>query len=591
MTTGADAAPSSRRALWLTLAVSLCSSLAFVWRSGFEVDGERYFSLFDDGMISLTYARTLAEGHGLVWFPGADQVEGYTNLAWTLWMALLHLVPVPTAKVSLLVMLSGVGVLLADLVVVRAIARRVLSGLPHAAALAVWLVALSYPLVYWTLRGMEVGLVALLISCAVLLALRLRDRFSAGDVALLALVMVLGALTRTDAIAPLGLVALFAAWQPARGRVVVAATGIGGLAAAFAGHTLFRIAYYDEALPNTYYLKLGGVELGERLTRGVAALGYSTALQLWAGLAFAVLLLVLHRRPDPAVWLLAAVFAVQAAYSMYVGGDAWEWMGYSNRYLATGLPVLMTLAAGGIAAVVAAPRPLQHRAAAALAVVASVVVALQLRQTWLPLRLLQAEPRSAGLAVVATVLVPLVVVAATRIRWSPGPAAALLAAAVVLAANGQAFGEWVSTGGAAVPDDARMARYALALRDSTEPDAVIAVVWAGALPYFSERPAVDLLGKSDPVIAHLPPRDVPLRPGHTKWDYDYSILALQPDVVAQVYSPGGGVLEEIAAGGYRRVAHRVFVREGSTRADAAALERALRGDWHATVVADAPARR
>jgi hypothetical protein len=44
----------------------------------------------------------------------------------------------------------------------------------------------------------------------------------------------------------------------------------------------------------------------------------------------------------------------------------------------------------------------------------------------------------------------------------------------------------------------------------------IAVIWAGAIPYFSRRPAIDLLGKSDPVIAalrprlgfRLPPRDI-----------------------------------------------------------------------------------
>ncbi|MEI6502012.1 MAG: hypothetical protein WCP21_13425, partial [Armatimonadota bacterium] len=83
---------------------------------------------------------------------------------------------------------------------------------------------------------------------------------------------------------------------------------------------------------------------------------------------------------------------------------------------------------------------------------------------------------------------------------------------------------------------------ALALRDLTTPQAHVAVVWAGAQPYFLDRPCIDLLGKSDPVIAHGPSRPIerwlglPLfRPGHSKWDYAYSIGTLKPDVVVELW--------------------------------------------------------
>jgi hypothetical protein len=39
----------------------------------------------------------------------------------------------------------------------------------------------------------------------------------------------------------------------------------------------------------------------------------------------------------------------------------------------------------------------------------------------------------------------------------------------------------------------------------TEPDASVAVEAAGALPYYAERPTVDMLGLNDAYIAHLPP--------------------------------------------------------------------------------------
>jgi hypothetical protein len=40
----------------------------------------------------------------------------------------------------------------------------------------------------------------------------------------------------------------------------------------FVLHTLFRLYYYGEAFPNTYYLKLSGFSLAERVSRGVEML-------------------------------------------------------------------------------------------------------------------------------------------------------------------------------------------------------------------------------------------------------------------------------------------------------------------------------
>jgi len=86
-------------------------------------------------------------------------------------------------------------------------------------------------------------------------------------------------------------------------------------------------------------------------------------------------------------------------------------------------------------------------------------------------------------------------------------------------------------------------REALRLREITTPGATLAVVTAGALPYFSERPCVDLLGKCDARIAHLPmrhslseDRQFAFYPGHMKYDYAYSIGQRWPDVVVQLWS-------------------------------------------------------
>ena len=116
----------------------------------------------------------------------------------------------------------------------------------------------------------------------------------------------------------------------------------------------------------------------------------------------------------------------------------------------------------------------------------------------------------------------------------------------------------------------KVVRKALLLPKITNTRASVAVVWAGALPYFSDRYAIDLLGKSDRTIAHedmrIPPADpsnpistiTTFFPGHLKWDYDYSIGRLKPDVVAQLWESG----EEVQP--YLDSNYQEVVLQGST---------------------------
>ncbi|HOZ08517.1 MAG TPA: hypothetical protein PKW75_09545, partial [candidate division Zixibacteria bacterium] len=91
-------------------------------------------------------------------------------------------------------------------------------------------------------------------------------------------------------------------------------------------------------------------------------------------------------------------------------------------------------------------------------------------------------------------------------------------------------------------DNANMVRRANLVRELTSENATIAVTWAGAIPYFSGRPTVDLLGKTDRRLAHGSAAERPpfrrwgeFLPGHMKWDYAYSIGVLQPDVIVQLW--------------------------------------------------------
>ena len=94
----------------------------FIARTAFRVAGITYFTLVDDAMVSMRYAQHLAQGFGLVWNVGHPPVEGFTNPAWMLIMSLLHLLPIPAARVSLAVMVVAALLLLTNVVVVHRIA-------------------------------------------------------------------------------------------------------------------------------------------------------------------------------------------------------------------------------------------------------------------------------------------------------------------------------------------------------------------------------------------------------------------------------------------------------------------------------------
>ena len=480
----------------------------FIARSAFEAEGRLTFSLFDDAMISLTYARNLAAGDGLVWMPGEPPVEGYTNFLWTLVMVPPHLAGLPDRLTALPIMVLGAVLLAATSLLAMRIAQRLSHG-SFAPWVALAAAAFSFPLLFWTLRGLEVGLLAFLVMSACLLALRLAERPSTRDSRLLCCVLVAAVLTRMDAVVFIAVILGFLALSsPAAQR----AAWLGGIAtvATLAAHTTFRLIYYGALLPNTYYLKLAGHLLSERLERGSETLFALVSTTLWGPVCLVLALVAVRRSSlDRGTRLLVAIVAAAMAYSVSVGGDAWEWAGFANRYVSVALPALFVLAALGIEASLDAAR------------------------------------RMPGLR-------------SARVRIGVGTLAGLL---LIASANLRTCDEWVVDGGLHVHDDADMVRRALAIRSATPPQARIAVVWAGAIPYFARRPSIDLLGKSDPVIAHLPARGL-FYPGHDKWDYAYSIGQRKPDLVVQLWSATPRDRRQLEDWGYERVGE-YWVRAGA----------------------------
>jgi hypothetical protein len=310
---------------------------AYIARTSFEVGGRRVFCLWDDAMISMTYARNLAEGHGLVWnTDGGERVQGFSNLGVTLAMAALHALPLAPERTSLAFQLACLACLLATAFVAARIAAR---GDPRAGPAAALFVAFAAPLGVWSLQGSDVAPVALwLVACAGVLS---QPAPRPAAVAALAL----GALLRPDAglFFAAALAARFTNAPRPRAALLAGALALGASAGAY---LLFGWLYYGDPLPNTWYLKATGMPRALIWSRGVKSLGVwlpgaLPALAL-AGYAFV-------RAPrDPLLRIAAACLGVGLLYEVSVGGDWIVKLG--SRFTAPLLPLLAVCAARGLAA-------------------------------------------------------------------------------------------------------------------------------------------------------------------------------------------------------------------------------------------------
>lgn len=250
----------------LILAFSLYAS-AFIFRTSISIGGERFFSLFDDAMISMRYARNLAEGHGLVWNTEGNRVEGITNPAWTLLMAGAHLLPLSLSKVSLVIQIVSALLAVGTLLVLMRAGEFVTSPASWAAPIAVGLTAFYIPLQYWGLRGMEGGLLTFILTYAVLAIFRshegmtLRWHFYA--------ILGIATFVRIDFAFPAAILLGYLFVADRSHRVWNVILGLGTLILCLSIQTALRIWYYDDLLPNTYYLKMDGYPWFPRVTRGI----------------------------------------------------------------------------------------------------------------------------------------------------------------------------------------------------------------------------------------------------------------------------------------------------------------------------------
>jgi hypothetical protein len=221
------------------LALSLWRALSLAWLS-------------DDGFISFRYAEHLVRGDGLVYNVG-EYVEGYTNLLWTLLLAVAMTLGIPPETSSKAL---GITFWLALAAVLAWRSRR--PGAPRPfVPLAAALVLLIEDYQTWATGGLETSLFTLLSVGGLLLATQpaagVRTMVAAGTCLAAAVA------TRPDGVI-FAAAGVAGAWLvhhdvPPRRRLALVAGAVVPLALTGAALVTFKLLYYGDLFPTAFYSK------------------------------------------------------------------------------------------------------------------------------------------------------------------------------------------------------------------------------------------------------------------------------------------------------------------------------------------------
>ncbi len=342
---------------WLIVAAGVFFAVLYRWTC-------------DDAFITFRYARNLVEGHGLVFNPG-ERVEGYTNFLWTLWSAVgLWLGLSAEAWADFWSIGAFGGSLLLLLRLHSRFAEKTnskLRGLPIAALAA----ALHPDWQIYASSGLETSLFTFLLLAGYFLVSREEAGWRLSACA--GLLMGAAFLTRQDGVIPAFVMGLYILWAYRRpiGSALAYTLSFSLLAAPFLA---WRLSYYGQLLPNTYYAKSANLTWYSQGWEYVSLYFWRYwALLFVIPLLIAVRLLTRKRNFARDNWqplLLAASIAL--AYSFYVmrvGGDF-----MFARMLIPATPFFLILLELGILLVAAST--VRAPAAAAFALLLTLGIAL-----------------------------------------------------------------------------------------------------------------------------------------------------------------------------------------------------------------------
>lgn len=299
------------------LRITVLTTIGVAALAGYLVHAISFSFLQDDAFIFLRYASHLVDGHGLVWNIG-EPVEGYTSLTWVLLLgALLSASVAVETWVHLVTVGLGIGTLGLAFHLGWRWTRYCWAGL-----FVIVLLATDRTFAVWSTSGMETRLYGFLAMTLLATTHRsLTSPTTQWHSLLLGFVMLLISLTRPEGVLLAGFTLLFLFIRGAGQRQDVLLGGgvwLGGVV----GHLLWRLDYYGRWLPNTFYVKVNGVDpsFGGRYLGDFLG-SFPMLAMLWA---VAIGVALARMGADRFRTYLAGLLLLYLAYLLLVGGDFME---------------------------------------------------------------------------------------------------------------------------------------------------------------------------------------------------------------------------------------------------------------------------
>jgi arabinofuranosyltransferase len=308
-----------RKAKYLLIALSLL----LVWKFLF------WGWIFDDSYIAFRFSENWATGHGLTWNAGEDPVEGFTSFSWVLIGAIGQRVfGIPPHRSMVVVGIACWFVLIAVLL------PRMTEAIAAPGLFTVLILALNPYLGFNAFHGLETALHVLVFCLVIHLALR---EPTAGNVTALAAASLVSFTVRPDALAfvlPVWAIGYLYS-EPGRQRRRIAA-GMLAFVVALGVYTLIKWRWFGYPLPNTFYIKHGGLLSGLGYVKGY----FLVLIPAWLVFAFAAGRAGFSRLLQDRTFILLSVPAIAFCLA-YVKLNPVLGQGY--RFLIPTLP-LITLA-------------------------------------------------------------------------------------------------------------------------------------------------------------------------------------------------------------------------------------------------------
>lgn len=508
----------------------------FIFISSVDSEAGRVYTLSDDIMISMSYAKTFVQSGELIWHDGGPRVQGYTNFLYTLFLSLIHLFQFSPSFNSLIISIFNAILIFFISLKVTSIALIFSKGNKKISHFLGGLMSFQYPLIFWSLRGYEVGVISLLIVLIIEQIIKHDPnlkKINSLNMLKIYLYIAIGVLIRIDFIVILFAVTSYFLFYKINNlkefyrllfnnSIVILVLFI---------LLLFQQFYYGDFLPNTYYLKTGGFSLIEKIPRGVLS-----SFKILPLLIFIFYLLINNFSKKENFRLIVPIFIISfylTTYNIYIGGDAWEVYGFANRFITPIIPLIFASIPLLLPSKSLKKNKFFNLTLLLFFVASTFLIQLNVNQL-LGFETLIIEIRIHEILYIICVLI-LIFLLKTKVSHQY-----VLAILFTLFLSSSHFQYMQNEEVQITSTDYLNVVIGKKVNTITSSEAVVGVFWAGNLSYYIDRTTIDFLGKSDRYIAKGPPvrEEVSSKynfsdffPGHNKWNFQYSIGELVPDII------------------------------------------------------------